>query len=61
MISMNTLMYKAFLMKAQNLHEESLDLFIKTKEMLEQSKHKAELGEIDKDLNAQIDELKTTI
>lgn len=61
MISMNTLMYKAFLYKAENSHEASLYFFVRTKEMLEQSKHKAELGEIDKDLNAQIDELKTTI
>jgi len=52
MLSMNILMYRGFLSKASGHHEESLDLFLQTKGLLEQNKHKTELEEVEKDLKA---------
>ena len=61
MLSMNILMYRGFLSKASGHHEESLDLFLQTKGLLEQNKHKTELEEVEKDLKAQIQELEKII
>ena len=54
-------MYKAFLLKAMNQHEESLALFTQTKELLDKSKYGKELVDVDKDIKTQIEELQKII